>query len=111
MKEIRIVSEDMHPIFRPDYLREDGPNKCMPQEGRKGCKVAKGGLYIAPNGMCEISTFNKEEKSRVQIFEEALIEEQIIERDESIKWVMEEASFNDTIGEMEKVVDLNPRNQ
>ena len=61
--------------------------------------------------MCKISTFDKEEKSRVQSFEEALKEEQIIERDESIKWVMEEASFNDTIGEMEKVVDLSPHNQ
>ena len=83
----------------------------MPQEGRKVCKVAEGGLYVAPNGMCKISTFDKEEKSRVQSFEEALREEQIIERDESIKWVMEEASFNDTIGEMEKVVDLSPHNQ
>ena len=30
---------------------------------------------------------------------------------EEIKWVMEKASFNDTIGEMEKVVDLSPHNQ
>ena len=89
----------------------NGPNKRMPQEGRKVGKVAEGGLYVAPNGMCKISTFDKEEKSRVQSFEEALREEQIIERDEGIKWVMEEASFNDTIGEMEKVVDLSPHNQ
>ena len=34
-----------------------------------------------------------------------------MESNESIKWVMEEASFNDTIGEMEKVVDLSPPNQ
>ena len=34
-----------------------------------------------------------------------------MESDQSIKWVMEEASFNDTIGKMEKGVDLNPRNQ
>ena len=89
----------------------NGPNKRVPQEGRKVCKFAKGGLYIAPNGMCKISTFDKEEKFRVQSFEEALREEQIIERDEGIKWVMEEALFNDTIGEMEKVVDLSPHNQ
>ena len=89
----------------------NGPNKRKPQEGRKDCKVSKEGLYIAPNGMCKISTFDKEEKSRVQSFEEALKEEKIIERDEGIKWVMEEASFNNTIGEMEKVVDLSPHNQ
>ena len=89
----------------------NSPNKCMPQEGREVCKFAKGGLYIAPNGVCKISTFDKEEKSRVQSFKEALKEEQIIERDENIKWVMEETSFNDTIGEVEKVVDLSPRNQ
>ena len=34
-----------------------------------------------------------------------------MEGDESIKWVMEEASFNDTIGEMENVVDLSPHSQ
>ena len=34
-----------------------------------------------------------------------------MESDQSIKWVMEEASFNDTIGKMEKVVDLSPHNQ
>ena len=81
----------------------NGPNKRMPQEGRKFYKVDKGGFYIAPNGMCKISTFDKEQNSRVQSFEEALRE--------GIKWVLEEASFNDTIGEMEKVVDLSPRNQ
>ena len=83
----------------------------MPQEGTKVLEFAKGGLFVAPNGVCKISTFDKEEKSRVQRFEEALREEQIMESDESIKWVMEEASFNDTIGEMEKVVDLSPRSQ
>ena len=29
--------------------------------------------------------------------------------DELVTWVMEEASFNDTISEIEKVVDLRPR--
>ena len=80
--------------------------------GNKGVREClEGGLYVAPNGVCKISTFDKEEKSRIQSFEEALKEEQIIEDDESIKWVMEEASFNDTIGEMENVVDLSARNQ
>ena len=46
----------------------------------------------------------------MQIFEETLREEKIMEGDESIKWVMEEASFNDTIGEMENVVDMSPHN-
>ena len=69
----------------------NGPKKRMPQEGRKACKAAKGALYVAPNGMCKISTFDKEEKSRVRSFEEALREGKIIERDESIKSVMEEA--------------------
>ena len=80
--------------------------------GNKGVREClEGGLYVAPNGVCKIRTFDKEEKSRIQSFEEALKEEQIIEDDESIKWVMEEASFNDTIGEMENVVDLSARNQ
>ena len=74
---------------------------------RKKCHEFIGGLYVAPNGVCKISTFDKEEKSRMQSFEEALREEQIMEIDESIKWVMEDASFIDTIGEMEKVVDSN----
>ena len=86
----------------------NGPKKRMPQEGRKSYKVAERGLYIAPNGMCKISTFEKEEKSQVQSFEEVLKDEQIIERDKCIKWVMEEASFNDTIDEMEKVVVFSP---
>ena len=75
----------------------NGPNKRMPQKGRRVFKVAEGRLYVAPNGMCKFSTFDKEEKSRVQSFEEALREEKIIEKDEGIKWVMEEDSFNDTI--------------
>ena len=86
MKEIRIVSEEMRKIFRPDFCERgvNGPSKRMPQEGRKVGKVTEGGLYVAPNGMCKISTFDKEEKSRLQSFEEALREEQIIEREESI---------------------------
>ena len=59
--------------------------------------------------MCKINTFDKEEKSRMQSFEEALREEQILESDESIEWVMEEASFNNTIGGMENFVNLGPR--
>ena len=67
----------------------NGPNKRLPQEGRKVCKVDEGGLYVAPNGMCKISTFDKEQNSRVQSFEEALREEQIIQRDECypVLWV------------------------
>ena len=86
-------------------------NKNIPQEGRKVREFVKGGLYVAPNGVCKISIFDKEEKFWMQSFEEALREEQIMEGDESIDWVMEEASFNDTIGEMENVVDLSPRSQ
>ena len=67
----------------------NGPNKRKPPEGRKDCKFAEGGLYVAPNGMCKISTFGKEEEPRVRSFEEALREEKIIEKDEGIKWVME----------------------
>ena len=44
----------------------------------------------------------------MQSFNEALREAQILESDESIEWLMEEASFNDTIGEMKNVVDLSP---
>ena len=89
----------------------NGPKKRMPQEGRKSYKVAERGLYIAPNGMCKISTFDKEVECRVRSLKGTLREEQIIERDEGVKWVMEEASFNDTISEMEKVVELSPPNQ
>ena len=53
--------------------------------------------------------FDKEEKSPMQSFKEALREEQILESDESIEWVMEEASFNNTIGGMENFVNLGPR--
>ena len=63
----------------------NGPNKRMPQKGRRVSKVVEGGLYVAPNGMCKISTFAKEEESRVRILEGALREEQIIERDEGIQ--------------------------
>ena len=81
----------------------------MSQEERKVHEFAKGGLRMAPNGLCKISTFDKEEKFWMQSFEEALREEQIMESDESIEWVMEEALFNNTIGEMENVVNFGRR--
>ena len=65
----------------------NGPKKRMPQEGRKFYKVAEGLLYVAPNGMCKISTFGKEEESLVRSLEGAFREEKIIEKDEGIKWV------------------------
>ena len=84
------------------------PNKHMPQEERKVCKSAKGGLHMGPNGMCKISMFDKEEKFLMQSFEKALRKEKILENNESIKWLMKEASLNDTIGEMENVINLGP---
>ena len=53
----------------------NSPNKRMPHEDGKVREFAKGGLYVAPNGVCKISTFDKEEKSQMQSFEEALREE------------------------------------
>ena len=64
---------------------------------------------MAPHGVCKINTLDKEEKFRMQSFKEALREEKIMESDESIEWVMEEALFNNTIGEMENVVNFGRR--
>ena len=47
----------------------------------------------------------------MQRFKEALRKEQILESNGIIKWLMEEALFNDTIGEMENVLDLSPHSQ
>ena len=60
------------------------------------------------HGVCKISTLDKEEKFLMQSFEKALRKEKILENNESIKWLMKEASLNDTIGEMENVINLGP---
>ena len=58
-----------------------------------------------------MTTLNEREKRQVQNFEHWLKEEGILEEEDNISWVMEEASFNDTIGEIESIVDLSPHEQ
>ena len=63
-------------------------------------------ICVTPSGACKLTLLNKKYKRRIQDFEKALKEESIIEEEEFITHVLEEASFNDTIGEIEEVVDL-----
>ena len=58
-----------------------------------------------------MTTLNEREKRQVQNFELWLKEQGILEEEDNISWVMEEASFNDTIGEIESIVDLSPHEQ
>ena len=46
-------------------------------------------------------------KDMIQDFEKVLKEENIMEEEEIVTHIMEETSFNDTIGEIEDVVDLS----
>ena len=58
-----------------------------------------------------MTTLNEREKRQVQNFELWLKEQGILEEEDNISWVMEEASFNDTIREIESIVDLSPHEQ
>ena len=62
---------------------------------------------MTPSGTCKLRLLNEKEKCQIQDFEEVLKEESIIEEEEFVSYILEEASFNDTIGEIEKVVDLS----
>ena len=62
---------------------------------------------VTPSGACKLTLLNKKYKRRIQDFEKALKEERIIEEEEFVTHILEEASFNDTIGEIEEVVDLS----
>ena len=62
---------------------------------------------VTPCGACKLTILNKKYKRRIQDFEKALKEERIIEEEEFVTHIREEASFNDTIGEIEEVVDLS----
>ena len=58
-----------------------------------------------------MTTLNEREKRQVKNFEHWLKEQGILDEEDNISWVMEEASFNDTIGEIESIMDLSPHEQ
>ena len=62
---------------------------------------------VKSSGACKLTLLNKKDKRRIQDFEKVLKEENIIEEEEFVTHILEEASFNDTIGEIEEVVDLS----
>ena len=62
---------------------------------------------VTPSGACKLVLPDKKDKHRIQEFEKMLKEENIIEEEEFVTHILEEASFNDTIGEIEEVVDLS----
>ena len=62
---------------------------------------------VTPTGTCKLTLLNKKDKHRIQDFEKVLKEENIIEEEEFVTHILEEASFNNTIGEIEEVVDLS----
>ena len=75
-----------------------------PQERRK--RGLRGeATRVTPSGACKLVLPDKKDKHRTQEFEKMLKEENIIEGEEFVTHIMEEASFNDTIGEIEEVVD------
>ena len=62
---------------------------------------------VTASGACKLTLFNKKDKLQIQDFEKVLKEQNIIEEEEFVTHILEEASFNDTIGEIEEVVDLS----
>jgi hypothetical protein len=54
-----------------------------------------------------LATLNRKDRHQIKDFERMLREESIIEEDESLVYIMEEATFNDTIGKIEDVMDLS----
>jgi hypothetical protein len=66
-----------------------------------------GEVCVTPSGTCKFGILNKKDRHQIKDFEKMLKEESIMEEDESLAYIMEEASFNDTIGEIEEVVDLS----
>ena len=64
-------------------------------------------MCVTPSGACKLTPLNKKEKRRIQDFEKVLKEERIIGEEEFVTHILEEASFNDTIGEIEEVMDLS----
>ena len=63
-------------------------------------------LGFAFGGICRLAEPSGNERSRIRRFETMLKEERIIADDEFVTHVMEADSFNDTIKEVEAVVDL-----
>ena len=59
------------------------------------------------SGACKLTLLNKKDKRRIQDIEKALKEENIIEDEEFVTHILEEASFNNTIGQIEEVMDLS----
>ena len=62
---------------------------------------------VTPSGTCKLTLLNKKDQHRIQDFEKVLKEKCIIKEEEFVSHILEEASFNDTIGEIEEVVDLS----
>ena len=62
---------------------------------------------VTSSGTCKLTLLNKKYKRPIQDFEKALKKENIIEEEEFVTHIMEEASFNNTINEIEEVVDFN----
>ena len=61
---------------------------------------------VTPSGTCKLTLLNKKDKHGIQDFEKVLKEEGIIEEEELVIHIMEEASFNDTIDEIKELMDL-----
>ena len=62
---------------------------------------------VTSSGACKLTLPNKKDKLRIPDFKKVQKEENIIEEEEFVTHTLEEASFNDTIGEIEEVVDLS----
>jgi hypothetical protein len=85
----------------------NSPSNHKSPQGRRARGLQGEATCVTSNGACKVTPLNKKDKRRIQHLEKTLREENIIEEDEFLTHTMEEASFNDTIGEIEDVVDLS----
>ena len=79
----------------------------MSPQGSKARGLQGEATCVTSSGTCKLTLLNKKDKRRTQDFKKVLKEENIIEEEEFLTHILEEASFNNTIGEIEEVVDLS----
>ena len=88
-------------------MGHNSPSNHKSPQGSRVCGLQGEATCVTPGGACKLRLLNKKEKCQIQDFEEVLKEESIIEEEEFVSYILEEASFNDTIGEMKDVVDFS----
>ena len=80
-----------------------------PIQCNKSCNpINENEVLFSENGMCKFENINGRD-NKIGILEEQLREIGIISEEEAINGYMEMISFDDTLGEMEKVIKSTPQ--